>query len=161
MRKIINLCALLSGILLLVIMGIISAEVVCRYFLHNPIIGVVEVSEFILIFIIFGSLAYTQSLDGHIRIELVTNNLSLRYQKILRIVALVLSFCIMALIAIQTGKGFWASWEIREVRWGIVPLPMYLVKFMVSSGCFLLCVQFVISLLDELRTTGRSAEIQE
>lgn len=150
-RHLVYTLGIASGITLMLIMGLICSEVFCRYALNRPILGTVEISEHMLVFIVFAGLAYTQSVGGHIKIEVVTRHLPPRAQHILRIIALVIALLIFATIAWRTGQAAWESWQIKEVRWGALPLPTWPVKFAVPVGSLLLCLQLIIDLVAETR----------
>lgn len=149
MRRFIHYLGIFSGIVLLSILALMSAEVVFRYALNKPILGTVEISSYLLVIFCFTGMAFTQSQKGHISLELVTQRLSPGINHLLRIVTSVLSLTIFAVITWQTSLAFWKSWEIQEVRWGALPLPVWPVKFMVAFGSLVLCFQLVINLVDE------------
>ena len=151
MRKIINWLGMLSGFILVLTMLLMCAEVFCRYVLNQPILGTVEISAYLLVFFVFCGISYTQSIDGHIKIDLFTRRLPEKWQRILRMIACVLALFVFVLITRQASLAFWKSWLMGEVRWGALPLPIYPVKGIVAAGSLILCVQFVIDIIDELR----------
>lgn len=157
MRRFIHYLGIFSGIVLLAILALMSAEVVFRYALNKPILGTVEISSYLLVIFCFTGMAFTQSQRGHICLELVTQRLSSRTNRILRIFTLLLSLAVFAIITWQTSVAFWKSWEMQEVRWGALPLPVWPVKFVIAFGSLALCFQFVINLIDEFRG-GAQAE---
>ena len=150
-RRTVYILGIASGVALVLVMGLMCSEVFCRYALNRPILGTVEISEYILVFIVFSGIAYTQLIGGHIKIEVVTERLSPKVQHILRIIALAVALSIFAIIAWQTAQAFWESWLVKEVRWGALPLPVWPVKFVVPAGSLLLCLQFIINIIDEVR----------
>jgi TRAP-type C4-dicarboxylate transport system permease small subunit len=154
MRRFIYYLGIMSGIVLLSILAIMSAEVFFRYFLNRPILGTVEISSYLLVVFGFTGMAWTQSKKGHIIIELVIEKFSKRTNHVLRIICLILSLAIFVIITWQTSIAFWRSWEIQEVRWGALPLPVWPVKFVVAFGSLILCIQFVIDIVDEVRCGG-------
>lgn len=149
-KRIVSHLGMVSGIALMGVMGLMCTEVFCRYVLHSPILGTVEVSEQILVFVVYLGIAYTQQIDGHIRIEVVTELLSPRVRHILRIFALLVALGVFALITWRSGMTFWEAWLIKEVRWGALPLPTWPVKGIVPVGSFILCLQFITDIIDEL-----------
>jgi TRAP-type C4-dicarboxylate transport system permease small subunit len=140
-----------SGIVLLGILALMSAEVIFRYLFNKPILGTVEISSYLLVIFCFTGIAFTQSQRGHINIELVTQNLPASLQRMLRIITLILSLTVFAVITWQMVIAFWKSWEMQEVRWGALPLPVWPVKFVIAFGSFTLCLQFLLDILDEIR----------
>jgi len=151
MRKLISWLGMVSGLVLVLIMALMCAEVFCRYVLNRPILGTVEISSYLLVLFVFSGTSYTQSIDGHIKIDLFTRRLPEKWQRILRVVAYALTLPVFVLITRQTSIAFWKSWQMREVRWGALPLPIYPIKCVVAVGSLLLCCQFVINILDELK----------
>jgi TRAP-type C4-dicarboxylate transport system permease small subunit len=144
---------MISGIVLVFIMALMCAEVFCRYFLHKPILGTVEISSYMLVLFVFSGMAYTQSIDGHIRIDFLTERMPQKAQHILKLISLIFALLVFIIISWKTGNAFWRSWLLREVRWGALPLPVYPIKFVVFSGSFLLCVQLAIDIYDQYKET--------
>lgn len=151
LRKFIYYLGMFSGIVLLGILALMSAEVIFRYLFNKPILGTVEISSYLLVIFCFTGIAFTQSQRGHINIELVTQNLPASLQRMLRIITLILSLTVFAVITWQMVIAFWKSWEMQEVRWGALPLPVWPVKFVIAFGSFTLCLQFLLDILDEIR----------
>jgi len=136
---------------LLGILALMSAEVFARYLFNKPILGTVEISSYLLVIFCFTGMAFVQSQKGHICIELVTQRLPTSLQCTLRIITLILSLVTFVVITWQMAGAFWKSWEIQEVRWGALPLPVWPVKFMIAFGSFTLCLQFLLNIVDEIR----------
>lgn len=151
MRRFIYYLGITSGIFLLSILALMSGEVLFRYALNKPILGTVEISSYLLVIFCFTGIAFTQSQRGHINIEFVTQHLTARLQRILRIITLILSLTVFAVITWQMVIAFWKSWEMQEVRWGALPLPVWPVKFVIAFGSFTLCLQFLLNIIDEIR----------
>jgi TRAP-type transport system small permease protein len=156
MRRFIYYLGIFSGIVLLAILALMSAEVVFRYAFNKPILGTVEISSYLLVIFCFTGMAFTQSQKGHISLELVTQRLSPGTNRVLRVVTLLLSLAVFAVITWQTSVAFWKSWEIQEVRWGALPLPVWPVKFVIAFGSLVLCFQLVVNLIDEFGGAGQA-----
>ena len=156
MKRFIYYLSVFSGVVLLCILALMTAEVVFRYAFNMPILGTVEISSYLLVIFGFTGMAYTQSQKGHIEIDLITQQLSSRANHVLRLVSLFLSLAAFAAITWQTASAFWTSWEIQEVRWGALPLPVWPVKFIVAFGSFILCIQFVMDIIEEFKRPGAS-----
>jgi TRAP-type transport system small permease protein len=150
-RRFIYYLGIFSGFVLLSILALMSAEVIFRYAFNMPILGTVEISSYLLVIFAFTGIAFTQSQRGHINIEIVTQCLPRRVSYVLRIVTLILSLAVFVVITWQTALGFWKSWEMQEVRWGALPLPVWPVKFVITFGSLVLCLQFLLDLVDEVR----------
>ncbi len=160
MRRSIYYLGIFSGIVLLGILALMSGEVIFRYLFNKPILGTVEISSYLLVIFCFTGIAFTQSQQGHINIELVTQRLPASIQRTLKIITLILSLAVFAVITWQMAIAFWRSWEMQEVRWGALPLPVWPVKFVIAFGSFTLCLQLLLNIIDEIRNnvtlTGRN-----
>jgi len=159
-RRFIYYLGIFSGVVLLGILALMSGEVIFRYFFNKPILGTVEISSYLLVIFCFMGIAFTQSQRGHINIELVTLRLPEGMQRMLRIITLILSLTTFMIITWQMADAFWKSWEMQEVRWGALPLPVWPVKFMIAFGSLSLCLQLLLDIVDEIRNNttlpGRS-----
>ena len=151
MRKFIYYLGIFSGIVLFGILALMSGEVIFRYLFNQPILGTVEISSYLLVIFCFTGVAFTQSQRGHINIELVTQRLPVSLQRTLRIIVLILSLATFVVITWQMSIAFWKSWEMQEVRWGALPLPVWPVKFMIAFGSLTLCLQFLLDIYDEIK----------
>jgi len=63
------------GILALMVL-LITADVVMRYFFNSPIKGSYELVQFMLSMIVFLGLAFMQTKKGHVSVSLLTSKLS-------------------------------------------------------------------------------------
>lgn len=73
----------LSGILIWVATALVTANVVGRYFLRSPLAWVIEVTQYILVWFTFLSVAWVLRSDRHIKVEVLTTHLPRRVQIIL------------------------------------------------------------------------------
>lgn len=160
-ERVVYCLGVVSGIVLILVMGLMCCEVFFRYVLNRPIVGTVEISEYMLVFIAFAAIAYVQLVDGHIKIELVTEHLSPKVQRSLRIIALVVALVVFATITWSTAQAFWESWLVKEIRWGARPLPVWPAKFLIPAGSLLLCIQLITNLIDEIQQRVLGAQPKE
>ena len=92
-------CAALFSLMLLS-----SADVIGRYVLNRTITGTIEISELIMVPLVFLGLGYCTLKKGHLRVDFLTARLSLHKQRILDRVTSVISLVIIALICWQLAK---------------------------------------------------------
>ena len=71
MDSIINGFAFFAGALSILMMVGVSADVVGRYFLNKPIIGMVEVNQLMVLWIVFLGAAWLTRIDGHINMDIM------------------------------------------------------------------------------------------
>ena len=65
-----------SGIGLMALMGLTTADVVMRYVFSAPVFGAQDVSELILLVVVFLALAYCGRQGGHVAVDLVVGRFS-------------------------------------------------------------------------------------
>ena len=137
-----NFLAFLVGLILIYIMVSVCMEIVLRYFGH-PTIWVIEVAEYALLFIPFLGTAWLLREEGHVKMDLVLSQLSVRAQIFINIIT-----SILAVIAclIMTWFSLQATWEHFQKGWvssTLLEVPLYLILVVIPVGYFLLSIQFV------------------
>jgi TRAP-type C4-dicarboxylate transport system permease small subunit len=140
----------LSAVFVLVLMVLVMADIIGRYLFNRPVPMTYEVGSFMMVFIVFLGLAYTQRVGAHIRVEFLTLHLSPRTRALLDIIASVLG---LGLYAVITYEGFlwsWASWEVGDYVAGLVNIPRYPSQFVVPFGAAILCLQFLADIVRRL-----------
>lgn len=138
---------LLGGLALGAMMLLGVADVGGRWLFNRPIPAAFEVTEFLMAFVVFFALAYTQRVGGHVRVLVVTGRLSRRGQRLLDVVALAIALGLALLITWKSFGYFWASWRIRETTVGLVDLPLYPALMTVPLGAALFSLQLLSDLL--------------
>jgi TRAP-type C4-dicarboxylate transport system permease small subunit len=94
--------SIVGAIVLFIMMLLTVGDVAGRYFFKAPIQGTHEITGLLLVCVSACALAYSQIKKGHIRVDLITERLSLKGRLIVDVVAYL--FCVFAssLITIQT-----------------------------------------------------------
>lgn len=141
-RTITGLAWLAGGLMVLAIL-MVCLDVVMRYFFSNPIGGVLQFSEYVLLYIPFLGAAYVLKDDGHIKIDIVLNRLSPRVQAALNLVTSAVGFLVLSTL---TYYGCVITWDYY--RRGVPTLkyykiPEFLVIVVIPLGCFLFALQFI------------------
>ncbi len=129
-----------SWCIMILILGV-SYEVFVRYALHAPTAWAFDIS-----YIMYGTLfmmcgAYTLSVDGHVRADMLFRRLSPRRQAGLELVLYILFFFPGVLALIYFGTIYAAqAWSQREVSvYSPASIPIYPLKTLIPlSGVFLL-----------------------
>lgn len=109
--KIEFILAVVSGIILVTLMLLTSANVIGRYTLNKPVIGAIEISVIIFIMMIMLVQPWVQAGKAHLGLEFVLERLSPKKADIARLVALILVFFIVFLLAWQSGSFALRNWH--------------------------------------------------
>jgi len=133
----------------------VCAEVVFRYFLRQPIIWVVEVTEYIMVQITFVGSAWLLRKEGHVTVDVVTSRLSKKNQSLF--LGMTSAVCFVTFVAI-TWWSIVATWGAYREHLYIpkqLGMPKFLVMLVIPFGSFMLAGQFLRRTLSAI-TTWRS-----
>jgi tripartite ATP-independent transporter DctM subunit len=130
------------GILALMVL-LITADVILRYFFNRPIKGSYELIEFMMATLVFLGLAYTQTKKGHISITLLTAKLPQAWLAIIRSATYLL--CLFTFITI-TWRSIIGAEALRTegVTSDILLIPNLPFMWVVAFGSALLSLVFLI-----------------
>ena len=120
------------------LMFLISADVTLRYVFNSPIPGALETSEFLLVIVLFFSIAYTAVQKGHVSVDLVTSRLSPRARAVLSMFVSLLSLVLFALIIWRTVMYSFLLKEEGAVS-HILRMPLNTIVLIIAFGSALLC----------------------
>lgn len=132
-----------SGYVLFFMMLLITVDVTGRYVFSSPIPGTLEFTEFLIVFVVFFSMAYVQLTKRHICVELLTQRLPRRVADGLAVVVLVIAAVFFVLMCWQSWHAGVSSLEYREASDGLVQIPVYPPKLAIPFGAALIAVQLL------------------
>lgn len=140
--------AYLSGFLIVLTTGMIFYEIVSRALFNKPTIWATELSIYAIIGSCFLGSAYAVRTYSHITVDLLINNVNDRMKTILAYLsnAMGLVFSI-----IFTYAGFHHSMNTLELgvtSSSLLRVPMYLPELLLPVGGILLCLAFVLQIID-------------
>lgn len=148
-------------VVLLLMVLLITTDVVLRYFFNSPIKGSYELVEFMMVFLVFSGLAFTQLKKSHVAVSLLTEKLSPGTNAVLSFITGVLCFGVLALVSwrgiVQAGSVYAAG-----TCSGVLSIPHYPFMWVVATGSILLTLQFLIDAIravDEVRAKCRNPGI--
>lgn len=140
-----------SGIAIMVMMFYITGDVAGRYLFNNPLPASFKISEMLMVFIIFWSLAYVQARGGHLRLQFLSRRFPPRGQSILDILASIIGIFIFAIIAWQAADWAMKAWQTGEYAQGVWKIPYFPARLTLAIGAFIICLQFIVSLIPHIR----------
>ena len=138
------------GLLLMGALGMITsmllgfADVVGTKFFGWPVPGTLEVTESTMVLIVFGALAYTQRLRGHIRVEIFYTERGPRTKAFMDIVTHLVAIAYFGLIAWQGAHEAIYSLQISEATMGSIRFPLFPARALLVAGTVLLLMQLLI-----------------
>lgn len=135
-----------AGMVLVAMMLLTTADVAGRYLFNTPIMGVFELTEFMMVCLVFCSLAYTQSKKAHVAVDILTTMIPPKGQRAIEFINCLISFCILALI---TWKSIERGFEVMASKdsSAILQIPVYPFMFLVALGSAALSLEYLKDML--------------
>ena len=137
-----SVLAYVGAVALFGTMCLTAADVIGRYAFNSPILGVFELTEFLVLILIFSFLAYTQSQKTHVAVELLLKILPRRIQAYIEVLNHIICLVLMILI---TWMGFQKALELMEVGEASpnLGIPDYPFVFFLTLGCTIMCIEYI------------------
>lgn len=145
--------ALLGGVAVLAIAVLVSLDVLLRYFLDRPLLFVDELASLLQVFVIFGGLAYTFLVGGHVRVDLVTSHVPPTVRAWLRVVTLVLGLVFVGIVAWVTMQSALTAYRYGRVS-AVMLYPLWIPMLLIPIGLLLLGVAMAAALARQCRAVG-------
>lgn len=146
MESLSSLLAWVGSIALVCMMTLTTADVVGRYLFNSPILGVFEITEFLVLILIFSFIGYAQTNKAHVSVDLLVAQLPRQWQIWMDLFTHLICLFLMALI---TWMGIRRGLELMAVG-GASPnlkVPVYPFVFFLALGCAVLCIQYLVDLI--------------
>jgi TRAP-type C4-dicarboxylate transport system permease small subunit len=140
--RLVNASAMGSSTVVLFLMCLVVADVTGRYVFNNPVPMTYEIGSFMLVFIVFLGMAYTQRMGSHIRVEFLTLRLSKKARAVLDLLSYTLGILVYAAIFYQGFRWAYEGFRVGDYTPGLVAIPRWPSMFVVPFGALLLCLQF-------------------
>jgi len=134
--------ACIGALSLFFMMCLTIADVAGRYLFNKPILGAFEITEFMVLVLIFSFLAYAQSHKAHINVDLFMMFFPEKFKNIIELFNHIACLAIMLLI---TWTGFENAIEVMEAGEASpnLALPNYPFVFFLVLGCAIMCIEFI------------------
>lgn len=124
---------------LILMMFLTVADVLLRKVLSKSILGTVEVTEFMMVILVFFGLANAEILNANIKVDILMNRFKERTQMIVETFTQFFSFLVFVFITrysfIYAGSKI-GSGEVSQDLW----IPVYPFVYLVALGCGLLTI---------------------
>jgi TRAP-type mannitol/chloroaromatic compound transport system permease small subunit len=133
----------LAALIILAVMFLVVGDVFGRKFLNSPIQGTIEIASLTLPAIVFLTIAYIQSVNEHVTVDLFTSGLSKRAQLALDVFCLAVGIAVMTIVVVKTTAAAWSSTASGEYAMGIVEVPVWPARILVAYGSWLFGLRLV------------------
>lgn len=148
-----------AGCLILAICLLVSVQILLngatRMFgpiLPSTIPSYADFSGFMLAGASFLALAHTLREGGHIRVNLVTQQLPVKIQMVLEFIVLILAIGVIGYALWFMVQMVLESYHYNDTSPGIVPIPLAIPQSVVGLGLTILWISLIDTLFDLIRT---------
>ena len=144
---------LIAALVILAVMFIGVFQVFGRKLINLPVPGYVDIVEFVMTVFAFISIAYTQRLGGHVRMEIIIKRFRGRALWIVELLGTLTAIGIVAILAWFGYEHFLRAWNIGDSTIDI-EIPLWPSKLLVPVAFAILLVRLFIQLLGFLRLSA-------
>jgi TRAP-type C4-dicarboxylate transport system permease small subunit len=148
--KIARICSILGAISLILLSLLTVCDVLLRYFFNRPIVGSYELTEYLLIPIVFFSIPWTTKEKSNVRVDLIVGRFRANRRAIIYTIACVLSIIVTSVFAwftvpqaIYIGKS--------NIHSEMLKIPAYPFYIITALGFFILFFILIDNLIDFIK----------
>ncbi|MFC1979454.1 TRAP transporter small permease subunit [Chloroflexota bacterium] len=139
----INSLGLVASFLIVFTMLLVTADVVMRYFLNNPIQWATEITEYGLLYTTFLGAAWVLSREGHVRMDVVLIRLGPKTQACLNTITSIIGALIWLTVTVFSVKATWNFYQLGYYFFTPLETPKFIVLGIIPLGSVLLFIQFI------------------
>lgn len=152
--------ALLAVLCIVIVLLATVADVLRRSLAGESVPGVVELSDVMMVAIVFLGLGYAERQGAHVSMTLLVRKLPPRAAAILNGLGLLLIMVIVAWMVWVTADRALESIETQEYRFGLVRVPVWPARVAIAVGLATYLLELALRLLDNVRTARGSSHDQ-
>ena len=136
-------------VILMAMVLLTITDVILRRIFNHPLSSSLELSQVMLVIVVFSSVAYCGIKRGHVRIDALTSQFSPKIQTILK--SMTGLFGVLLFSAMGWGSIVLALDKLaNQSVTGILPIPVYPFVFLVAFGSILLALILLVRFIDSL-----------
>lgn len=142
--------AYLGALLLVSLTLLILTEIFIRYFFSTSTMIADEYSGYLYLALIFLGLAYTFNEDAHIRINILTSKMSEKSNRLIDVMAGIITIIILCFILYRTILFTYDSYSMEMVSEAVSATPLYLTQLVMPLGITLFLLSVLVFVLKGL-----------
>jgi TRAP-type C4-dicarboxylate transport system permease small subunit len=131
---------------LFAMMLLTTTDVVGRYLFNKPLTGAYELTEFLVLILIFSFLSNAQAHKDHVSVDLIFTRFPKKFRFVVNLFNHIICFVLMVLI---TWMSLLKALELKEVGEASpnLVIPDYPFVFFLVIGCLVLCIEYLRDLI--------------
>lgn len=147
MKRVSAIAAVLAAACGLLIALMLVGEVLSRSLRGTSIAGSYELSELLLVAMVFLGLSQAERSGTHVRSEIVTSRLPSAVAKWVRCAGCMVALGIVIWMTLATAERAQHAYSIGEFRQGLIQFPIWPARVIVAAGLALLALELLLSAL--------------
>jgi TRAP-type C4-dicarboxylate transport system permease small subunit len=136
----------LSAAAIIVLMLLVTANIIGRYFFKSPITGTPEIACLLMIIIVFPALAWAALEGKHIKVDFIMDRFPQRVQVIVDSIMILVALGIFAII---TWYSFPAALNSSDVS-SLLSVPQAPFYWVMAVGWAVFCISIVVLLVKKI-----------
>jgi len=140
--------AYIAGILILITTVMTFYEVISRSFFHKPTSWATELSIYGIIGSCFLGSAFAVRTYSHITVDLLINNVNDRMKTVLAYISNALGLVFSVIFTLYSFFHVAKTFELGVTSASLLRVPMYLPELFLPVGGTLLCIAFIMQIID-------------
>ena len=137
--------------IILLVMVTVCLNVVMRYAFNQPIMGVEEIIEYLLLVVTFIGSAWLLREEGHVGVDIILVRLSTRNQALLGVISSLIGVFICGVLAWYGSRVAWTYLQEQAYFPSLLETPKWPIFAAIPFGSFLLLIQFLRRTANNLR----------
>ncbi|MCT8973488.1 TRAP transporter small permease [Microbaculum marinisediminis] len=146
-----------AGIVVLAIMGVTVVDVIGRYVLNRPLAGSFEITQLLLVLVIFAGLPAVCAAGSHIRVDVLLHMMSKGVRRFVERASAAMIVATLVYLAILTWEKAGEVVAIGDVT-PFLHIPIGPFAYFISASCGLAAIAFTARMLRELRRVAVPAD---
>ncbi|MEI3606531.1 TRAP transporter small permease [Pseudogracilibacillus sp. SE30717A] len=135
----------IAQVAMFIMMLITALDAFLRYVFNSPLTGAYHFSEkYLMVIIVFFSISYVMRLNGHIKIDLLTEKMPEKLQRFFEVIYSLLAAVLMFLIGYKSMGVTYEAFINQYTSSGLIPWPTWLSWVWVPIGSYLFCLRLLI-----------------
>lgn len=135
--------AFLAGILLVLASFGVAAMIASRYFLNRPLGWMIEIAEYILLYMSFLLAAWVLKKDAHVKMDVVVEFLSPRIRLVCNVFSAILGAMVCIVLVWFGTKVTWHLYQSGTLTTTYLEVPKYPLAIVIPFGSLLFMIQFI------------------
>ena len=148
------LAELLAEIGLVGLLLIVIHEVIVRYVFDSPTLFSVELSEYLLVLVVFMSIGWVLKEDRHVAVSFVVDLLPRKVRLGMNVLTSVLTMAFLGILVWKGGRTAVTAYTGDYHSSSLLNFPMWIPYVLIPLGALVLSLQYLVKIGELIRSIG-------